>query len=121
LTVREAEPTYGVEFKDGDRIVYYVGNDENLWDWANAPIGVPFVDRLARIPLPDGYVVLNREHRLIKGSPKLGLTEILASQSTAHDDKAYILTCGMKRVSRSEFNAAGLSDERIIRSVAFGS
>lgn len=121
MTVRVEEPTYGVEFTDGDKVSYFLGHDETLWDWANAPIAVPFVDRLARVPLPAGYVVLDHEDRLVKGRPDLGITEILASQSHAHDDKAYVLTCGMKRVSRSEFNAAGLSDERIIRSVAFGS
>lgn len=121
LTVRAAEPTYGVEYTDGDKVSYFLGNDETLWDWANAPVAVPFVDRLARVPLPAGYVVLNREDRLVKGSPKRGITEILASASHAHDDMAYVLTCSMARVSRSEFNAAGLSDERIIKSVAFGS
>lgn len=121
LTVRAAEPTYGVEFTDGDKVSYFLGHDETLWDWANAPVAVPFVDRLARIPLPDGYVVVDHEDRLVKGSPNLGITEILASESNAYDDKAYVLTCGMTRVSRSEFNAAGLSDERILRSVAFGS
>ena len=114
MSAREAEPTYGVEFIDGNKVSYYLGNDETLWDWANAPIAVPFVDRLARVPLPDGYVVLNREDRLVKGRPHLGITEILASESKAYDDKAYVLTCSMKSVSRSEFKAAGLSDERII-------
>jgi hypothetical protein len=122
MTERAAEPTYGVEFSDGNKVSYYLGSDETLWDWADALVAVPFVDRLARIPLPDSYVVLDRAGaRLVKGSPKLGITEILASESTAHDNKAYVLTCSMKSVSRSEFNAAGLSDERIIRSVAFGS
>lgn len=121
MTERIAEPTYGVEFTDGKKVSYFLGHDETLWDWANAPVAVPFVDRLARIPLPDGYVVLDHEDRLVKGSPNLGITEILASESNAYDDKAYVLTCGMKSVSRSEFNAAGLSDERILRSVAFGS
>lgn len=114
MTVRAAEPTYGVEFIDGSKVSYYLGHDETLWDWANAPIAVPFVDRLARIPLPDGYVVLDHEDRLVKGRPHLGITEILASESKAYDDKAYVLTCSMKSVSRSEFNATGLSDERII-------
>lgn len=121
MTTRAAEPTYGVEFTDGSEVSYYLGNDETLWDWANAPVAVPFIDRLARIPLPEGYVVLDHEDRLLKGSPNLGITAILASESTAYDDKAYVLTCGLKSVSRSEFNAAGLSDERIIRSVAFAS
>lgn len=108
MTVRSTEPTYayGVEFTDGSKMSYFLGNDEALWDWAHAPITVPFVDKLARIPLPDGYVVLDREDRLVKGSPNLGITEILVSESTAYEDKAYVLTCGMKAVSRSEFNAA---------------
>lgn len=113
------EPTYGVESSNGADVSYFLGNDETLWDWANAPIAVPFVDKLAEVPLPDGYVVLNREDRLMKGSPKLGITSVLASESNAFDDKAYVLTCSMKSVSRSGFNAAGLSDERILRTTAF--
>jgi hypothetical protein len=114
------EPTYGVEVTDGDKTTYYLGDDEILWDWANAPVAPEsFVNKLAEVPLPDGYVVLSREDRLVKGSPKLGITSTLVSSTNTFDDKAYVLTCSMKLVSCSEFNAAGLSDERIIRAEAF--
>jgi hypothetical protein len=114
------EPTYGVEVSDGNNTSFYLGDDEILWDWANAPVAEEsFVDGLAEVPLPDGYVVLDAEDRLVKGSPTLGITATLVTSKNTFDDKAYVLTCSMKKVSRSEFNAAGLSDERILRAAAF--
>lgn len=113
----ENEPTYGVIASNDTTSYYYLGNDEVLWDWTNAPVA--FVEALAEIPLPDGYVVLDEEDRLIKGSPNLGITDVLVSEKATFDDKTYLLTCSMKQVSRQEFNAAGLSDERIIRAEIF--
>lgn len=116
------EPTYGVEVSEGNDIHYYLGNDEVLWDWVTAPIFTPFVDGLAEVPLPDGYVLMEEEggeNRLVKGSPASGVTTTLLSAESAYDDKAHVLTCSMKSVSLREFNAAGLSDERIMRTTAF--
>ena len=118
MTVREAEPTYGVEISDGRIACYYLGHDETLWDWANAPIAVPF-EEVFELPLPEGYVVLDHDDRLVKGDPSLGFTETLLRAANAYDDRTYVLTCSMVRASRSEFNAAGLSDERILRSETF--
>lgn len=111
------EPTYGVIASNGTETRYYLGDDEVLWDWTNAPVA--FTEPLAEIPLPDGYVVLDAEDRLIKGKPALGITDILVSEKNTFDDKAYILTCSMPEVNRQQFMRAGLSDERIIRSEIF--
>ena len=32
MTERITEPTYGVEFTDGDKVSYFLGHDETLWD-----------------------------------------------------------------------------------------
>jgi hypothetical protein len=122
LTENLNEPTYGVEVSEGNDTHYFLGEDEVLWDWVSAPIFVPFIDGLAEVPLPDGYVLRedeDGENRLVKGGPASGVTTTLLSAESAYDDKAHVLTCGMKAVSRREFNAAGLSDERILRTVAF--
>lgn len=119
MTENLNEPTYGVESSDGSNSYYYLGHDETLWDWANAPISVPFVDSLAEVPLPVGYFVMDGIDRIVKGSPASGITTTLISEKNAYDDKAYILTCSMVRVPIRVFNAAGLSDERILRSVVF--
>jgi hypothetical protein len=111
------EPTYGVIASNATNSYYYLGNDEVLWDWTNAPVA--FVDSLAEIPLPDGYVVLDEEDRIVKGPATLGITTVLVSSAATFDDKTYLLLCSMKQVSRHEFNRAGLSDERIIRSEIF--
>jgi hypothetical protein len=115
------EASYGVEVSSGNDTNYYLGEDEILWDWANAPVGVPFTDSLAEVPLPEGYVLMEEEgeERLVKGSPASGAVTTLVSSDAAFDDLAHVLTCSMTSVSRREFKAAGLSDERIIRSVAF--
>lgn len=111
------EPTYGVIASNVTESYYYLGDDEVLWDWANAPVA--FVDALAEIPLPDGYVVLDEEDRLIKGDASLGITEVLVSSEATFDDKTYLLICSMQEVTRQQFMRAGLSDERIIRSEIF--
>lgn len=118
MTENMHEPTYGVEVSSGNDTKYYLGNDETLWDWANDPIGVPFINSLAEVPLPDGYVLREDDEGveyLVKGGPKSGVTTILASAENAFEDKTYVLTLSMDYVSRSGFNAAGLSDERILR------
>lgn len=115
MTENIDEPTYGVIASNGSNSYYYLGNDEVLWDWVNAPVA--FVDSIAEIPLPDGYVVIDEEEdRIVKGPATLGVTTVIVSSEATFDDKTYLLLCSMKEVSRHQFMRAGLSDERIIRS-----
>jgi hypothetical protein len=116
------DSTYGVAVFNGATAEWYLGNDEKLWDWAKAPINEAFRDGLAEMNLPEGYVLQEDEAGdvgLVVGDPSLGETTALISEQSTRDDMAYILTHSMRQVSHKEFKAAGLPNERIMRSTSF--
>ena len=115
------ESTYGVEVSDFGDTSYYLGNDEVLWDWAEAPLP-PFTEDTMEVSLPAGYVLMEGEYGeplLAKGVPAAGRTTVTVTIGSAYEDKIQVLTSSMKSVSRREFDAAGLSDERIVETVAY--
>lgn len=117
-----ADSTYGVEVFNGATAEWYLGNDEKLWDWANAPVNETFRDGLTEMNLPEGYVLQEDEAgqvALVVGSPSLGETTALISEQSTRDDMSYILIHSMRRVSYKEFKDAKLPNERVMRSTAF--
>jgi hypothetical protein len=117
-----ADSTYGVEVFNGATAEWYLGNDEKLWDWANAPVNETFRDGLAEMNLPEGYVLQEDEAgdvALIVGDTALGDTTALISEQSTRDDMSYILIHSMRQVSYKEFKDAKLPNERVMRSTSF--
>lgn len=122
-----ADSTYGVEVCDGARSEWYLGDDEKLWDWANAPVKETFREGVAEVPLPEGYafhedeageVKLVEDHSPAETTPITTITAVVSEQST-RDDMAYILIHSMRQVTYEEFKAAKLPNERVMCSNAF--
>lgn len=125
-------PTYGVTESDFGDQYCYLGSDETLWDWANAPIEVSFDGESAvQVPLPDGYVVTGRGSQPIRVfNPANGLpdgvedlsdarTSVLITVGSAMEDKIQFLTSSMESVEPEEFRNAGLPEDRILETVAY--
>lgn len=123
------DATYAVEIYDDATAKWYLGNDEVLWDWANAPVTVEFDESgLAEVPLPEGYILEEDEAgdvRLIEDdqpvrdtTPIVSIAALVSKEST-RDDMSYILIHSMREVSYKEFKAAKLPNERVMRSNAF--
>jgi hypothetical protein len=126
-------PTYGVTESDFGDQYCYLGSDEVLWDWANAPIDVSFGNESAvHIPLPEGYVVtggqgsqptrvFNATEGLPDGVEDLSdaRTTVLVTVGSAMEDKIQVLTRSMESVEPKEFRTAGLPEDRILETVAY--
>jgi hypothetical protein len=126
-------PTYGVTESDFGDQYCYLGSDEILWDWANAPIDVPFNgESTIHIPLPDGYVMtggrgsqptrlFNPDHRPADGSADLidARTTVPVTIGSAMEDKIQFLTKAMESVEPEEFRNADLPEDRVLEAVAY--
>lgn len=123
-----ADSTYGVEVCDGARSEWYLGDDETLWDWANAPVKETFREGVAEVPLPEGYAfhedetgevtLVEDDSSRAETTPITTITAVVSEKSTL-DDMAYILIHSMRQVSYEEFETAKLPSERIMHSTAF--
>lgn len=126
-------PTYGVTESDFGDEYCYLGSDEILWDWAQAPIDVSFAGESAvRIPLPDGYVVtggqgsqptkvFNPANGLPDGVEDLSgaRTTVRVTVGSAMEDKIQFLVYSMESVESDEFRNAGLAEDRILEAFAY--
>jgi hypothetical protein len=126
-------PTYGVTESDFGDQYCYLGSDEILWNWANAPIDTPFGDESAvHLPLPEGYVVtggrgsqptrvFNPDNGLPTGVEDLSdaRTAVPVTAGSAMEDKIQVLTRAMEPVEPKEFRNAGLPEDRILETVAY--
>jgi hypothetical protein len=107
------------EFNGPDE--HYVSDDEKLYEWLVANNYGPLEDSHYPVPAPEGYIfkcgsLFRKDDPELKGLDESELkdTEYVAIGSSENDKALCLLEGAMKSLTRKEFHALDLPEDRIL-------